>query len=261
MRLETQRIVTEVEKQSGLPVQVVPMRNLAVAAKVTMSPHATDSYVIQVRAGLSYTDYAVAFQCGHVLRTLAVPAGDRVQFASAPAGLAWGERLVRAHLSAAKKLQLPDSVLAGFVDQLVGGLLLQLRSIPIGMRIDAWLADEFPSLGDLQAEAFAVQQQEALGCLSPQVKVTVPDEIIAGSILLNTANSLFCDRVLGAATFAVPFAAAGFRDLGKALLAIYDEMSDDPASDRALVDRWAEEIGLGGMYQWVPFPAAAPKVS
>ena len=249
------------EKQSGLPVQVVPMKDLAVAAKVTMSPHATDSYVIQVRAGLSYADYAVAFQCGHVLRSLGVPVDDRVQFASVPSAMAWGERLVRAHLNAAKKPPLPDSVVAGFVGQLVGGLLVQLRSIPVGMRIDAWLAEEFPSLGDLQAEAFAAQQQEALGCLSPQVKLTVPDEIIAGSILLNTAYALFCDRVLASPSYEVPYASAGFRDLGNALLAIYDEVPGDPTSDRVLVDRWAAEIGLGGMYQWVPFPATAPMVS
>jgi hypothetical protein len=59
----------------------------------------------------------------------------------------------------------------------------------------------------------------------------------------------------------VPYVAAGFKELGEALLAIFDELPADPASDVSLVDRWAEEIGLGGKYQWVPMATSAPAVS
>ena len=80
----------------------------------------------------------------------------------------------------------------------------------------------------------------------------VPDEIVAGSILLNTAYALFCDRLLGTPATRSPTSAAGFKELGVALLGIFDEVPSDPASDGALVDRWARRSASNGSYQWVP---------
>jgi hypothetical protein len=261
VRPETQKIIAEVETRSGLPVQVIPMRDLPVVATVTMSPHATDSYVIRYRPGIAFKDYIVAFQCGHVLRALALPERQRVQFASTGEARSWAERLLRARLAATKKPTFPDAVIEPFAANLVDGLLTQLRSIPVGMRVDAWLAEEYPALADEQALSISLQQQEALVSLSPAVKEAVPDEIVAGSVLLNTAYALFCDRLLGTAEYQVPYVAAGFKELGGALLAIFDELPADPASDVALVDRWAQEIGLSGKYQWVSMAASAPTVS
>ncbi|HNX49478.1 MAG TPA: hypothetical protein PKL08_04895, partial [Thermoanaerobaculaceae bacterium] len=130
-----------------------------------------------------------------------------------------------------------------------------------GMRIDTWLAEDYPSLADEQAASLAAQQEEALSCLSPQVRAMVPDQIVSGSILLNTTYALFCDRLLGTTQFEIPYAASGFKELGEALLRIFDDLPAEPSSDCTLVDRWAREIGLDGKYTWVPLPAANPGVS
>lgn len=124
------------------------------------------------------------------------------------------------------------------------------------MRVDAWLAANYPTLADQQADSLAAQQQEALSCLSPQVRAMVPDEIVSASILLNTAHALFCDRLLGITQYQVPYAASGFKELGQALVRIFDEMPVDASSDRTLVDRWATEIGLDGKFTWVPLHLA-----
>ncbi len=155
----------------------------------------------------------------------------------------------------------PDSVLAALGEELVSGLLRQLRSIPVGMRVDAWLTANYPSLADQQAESLAAQQQEALSCLSPQVRALAPDEIVSASILLNTAHAIFCDRLLGITQYQVPYASSGFKDLGETLVKVFDEMPPDPSSDCALVDRWAREIGLDGKYAWVPLRSANARPS
>ena len=77
LRPEAQELVAEVERQTGLPVHIVPIQDLAVAATINLSPHATDSYVLQYRSGIEFKDYAVAVQCSHVLRVLAVLVADR----------------------------------------------------------------------------------------------------------------------------------------------------------------------------------------
>jgi len=260
LREETQHIVAELERLSGLPVRVVPAPDLAVMGKVTMSPHVTGSYLIQYRPGIPFKDYVVAVQCGHVLRLLSLPELQRCQFATGAAALSWGSQAVKAFRKTSGQAPLPEPVLAGFAEQLIAGLFTQLRSIPIGMRIDAWLAAEYPTLGDEQAESLAVQQQEAVSCLGPQVRSVVPDEIISSSILLNTAHALFCDRLLGITQFQVPYVASGFKEMAEALLRIFDDLPADPSSDRALVDHWAKEIGLDGKYTWIPVPSTGVAV-
>jgi len=261
VRPETEKIVAELEERSGLPVQVVPMRDLAVMARVTMSPHATGSYIVQYRPGISFVDYAIAFQCGHVLRSLALPAADRRQFVASAGAMPWGAALVKRHLAAKAPSPPTDDVVGAFTGKLVSGLLTQLRSIPIGMRVDAWLAAEAPGLADQQAASFALQQHEALGSVSPGIRKVVPDEIVAGSILLNTAYALFCDRLLEGSAYAVPYEAAGFKELGGRLLALFDETPDGPEFDYELVNRWAAEIGLSGIFRWEPMTTQVPLVS
>ena len=257
LREETQHILAELERVSGFPVHVIAVADLPVMATVTTSPHATGSYLVQHRPGLSFTDYLVAFECGHVLRILSVPQSERFQFSTGEPAKTWGMGLVRGFFSKrSTPPPPPESVLISFTEQLVSGLFTQLRSIPVGMRVDAWLADSYPALADQQAESLAAQQQEALSCLSPQVRAMVPDEIVSASILLNAAYAIFCDRLLRMTQYQVPYAASGFKGFCEALMRIFDEMPADPSSDRALVDRWAKEIGLDGKYKWAPLPAS-----
>jgi hypothetical protein len=54
VRPETQNIVAGLEERSGLPVQVVPMKDLAVVSRVTMCPQATGSYLVQYRPGITF---------------------------------------------------------------------------------------------------------------------------------------------------------------------------------------------------------------
>ena len=231
-------------------------------ARVTTSPHVTGSYVIQYRPGIPSKDYIVAFQCGHVLRLLSLPAPARSQFVALDGAFNWGTNLLRAFYRESEgSSPPPESSLRIFADQLVSGLLTQLRSIPIGMRIDAWLGADYPGLAEEQAESLAAQQQEALSCLSPRVRSMVPDEIVSAGILLNATYALFCDRLLGITRYQIPYAASGFADLSRGLLKIFDNLPADPASDRTLVDVWAREIGLSGTYAWVPLPPPAPKAS
>ena len=233
-------------------------------ATVTTSPHATGSYLVQHRPGLPFIDYLVAFECGHLLRLLSLAESARFQFSAGESATTWGTQLVKSFFSkrsAPPPPPPPDSVLAALGEQLASGLLRQLRSIPIGMRVDAWLAANYPSLADQQAESLAAQQQEALSCLSPQVRALAPDEIVSASILLNTAHAIFCDRLLGITQYQVPYASSGFKNLGETLLRVFDEMPPDPSSDRALVDRWAREIGLDGKYAWVPLRPANARPS
>jgi hypothetical protein len=71
-------------------------------------------------------------------------------------------------------------MLAPFVATIHQWALLQLRSLPIGMRIDCWIAETYPGLRDLQEMGLAVQQQQNADILSKKLgHLNVPLHLLA----------------------------------------------------------------------------------
>jgi hypothetical protein len=128
--------------------------------------------------------------------------------------------------------------------------LISLRSYAIGLRIDQWIFDEYPSLRALQAEGIDAMQQENLQLLSKRLgNLSIPVPLLAPA----AAYALFADRLLKIGSYAIPYRAAGVLDLGKELLAISDAISTNRSHDCELVDAWADAIGMTGWYQWLPY--------
>ncbi len=153
---------------------------------------------------------------------------------------------------AGQMASLPDQMRSQMAGVLLDGLLTQLRSFPVGMRIDVWLKREFPELADLQREAIERQQKDNLQALRAEVRNFAPKQIFAANAAMNAAYAIFADRLLGNAGFAIPWRSSGLEKAGRALLAQFDRIDADPAHDRALIDSWAAELGLVGWYRWVP---------
>jgi hypothetical protein len=128
--------------------------------------------------------------------------------------------------------------------------MVNLRSYAIGLRIDRWIADRYPSLKAMQRQGMDAIQEENLRLLSRRSgKLTIPVQLL-GPV---AASALFADRLLGRSTYAIPYRAAGALDLGAELLAIVDRVPPDAAHDRELVDAWADAMGMNGWYAWIPY--------
>ena len=95
----------------------------------------------------------------------------------------------------------PESI-ATLRDQLFDGLMTQLRSIPIGLRVDSWIMREYPELSELQQKAAMQQLQENLQVLSPEIKKIAPTKILTANLSMNAAFAEFWAR---------PFPIQGFR--------------------------------------------------
>ena len=127
---------------------------------------------------------------------------------------------------------------------------MNLRSLPIGMRRDQWIAADYPELRELQQCGIAVQQQQSMDVMAFRVgKLTVPTTLL-GTL---AAYALFADRLMGSETFAIPFQASGLLGHGEELLRIWDAVPHRPVKDCALVDQWAGASGMSGWFSWVPY--------
>ena len=247
LRPETMGILAKVEALSGRPVEFKPDSSLGLRATLQIARNGARSHVLRYRPSNDPIDYWVAYQAGFVLRLFDLSPEDRFDFAGTGLGPAHVETLLTTGqpLSDASRAGLPQ-----FAEMIVQWAMLNLRSYAIGLRIDQWLATEYPSLCADQADGMDAMQQENLALLSKRFSgLTVPVPLLAPV----SAYALFADRLLGRSMYAIPYRAAGVIDGGAELLAISDALPTDPDHDRQLVDAWASAIGMTGWYAWTPY--------
>ncbi|MEO8122410.1 MAG: hypothetical protein ABI606_24190, partial [Rhodoferax sp.] len=205
------------------------------------------SHVLHYRPTNEPLDYWVAYQAGYLLRLVELPPDERFDFA----GTGDGVSHVNALLKVGQPLKDSDmALLPEFAQMTVHWALMNLRSYPIGMRIDQWLWSKYPALRELQVAGIDEMQQENVRVLSKSLgNLAAPVPLLAPL----AAYALFADRLLGTSVHAIPYRAAGALSLGQELLGISDSIGTEPANDRKLVDAWASAIGMTSWYAWKPY--------
>ena len=109
-----------------------------------------------------------------------------------------------------RKLKLPLQVFKQLLDQLFDGLMLQLRSIPLGLRVDSWIHREYLDLADLQREAAVRQLHDNQRSLAPDVRKIAPTKVFRSSVTMNAAFAAFWARTLKDPSLTLPFRSAAF---------------------------------------------------
>jgi hypothetical protein len=253
MTAEVEDATKAVERASGIPVVVQPDPTLKLIARVVIARGPAPAHVVLFNPGYGEaTDYHIVFQCGFVLRAYLTPPALRFDIGSTEPGSQEADRLVSDHLRRTK-VNLPDAVRGQLRDQLYDGLLLQLRSVPVGMRVDAWIGETYPALAAQQKASALRQLGENQAALSPKIKAIAPDKIYRASVGMNAALAAFWGRALGDPTQTVPYKVAGHSGTGERLLAVADGQPTEPAADRALVEAWGTELGISDWFGFVPF--------
>ena len=245
----TRGILEKVEQQTHVAVQVLSESTLPVPARVLMARDQMRAHMVTVNPTNPLADYYVAFAAAFILRLYDTKAEDRYLFGESGSGL---RQLEQEPLPAGLS-EFPPDVRKQFLASVHAGLLTQLRSQPIGLRIATWLRAEYPELADGQADGIAAEQRDAIQALAPPVRTRVPPHVFEASMAMNAAVALHSDRFSGQKLFAIPYTSGGHLERGQALLKIADEIPSDPNHDRRLVDAWAVHLGLSGWIAWIPF--------
>ena len=182
----TRGILEKVEQQTHVPVQVLSESSLPVPARVLMARDQMRAHVVVINPTNPLADYYVAFAAASILRLYDTKAEDRCLFGESGNGL----RQLEEAPTPAGLLEFPREVRKQYLASIHAGLLTQLRSQPIGLRIATWLKNEYPELADAQADGIAAEQREATQALAPQVRTRVPPQVFEASMALNAAVAL-----------------------------------------------------------------------
>jgi hypothetical protein len=136
-------------------------------------------------------------------------------------------------------------------NQLGQALGMQLRTIPIAIRIDDWINRQYPVLRALQRKSNERQLQEAMQSLGPSIRAFAPQPIIDANVSMSCAFAKFWASTWNEPEIALPFIAAGYGKVGDDLLELVQSSDLSPEADRELVNRWAERLDLTRWYQTI----------
>ena len=243
----TQKVLDQVHEATGVPVIVQPDPSLTLLAKMTMARGSAPAHLISYNPRTASADYAICYQCGFILRVAGTPVEQRFEMAGTYRGRRDAEHLVNEQL---RPLGLNRTQRLGVRDRMFDGLILQLRSVPLGLRVDAWLSQEHSGLADQQRAMISHQLQENTSALGPDVRKMTPAKILTASATMNAAFAAFWSRQWADSALVAPYRLSGHLAEGEELLKILDTTPDTPAQDRDLIDGWGRRLGLDGWYEF-----------
>ena len=201
-------------------------------------------------------DYVIAFQCGFLMRLVGVEPKNRYEVGSTPEGEAEIAALVAEHLTDTGLTRISKARQHELSAQLLGGLITQLRSIPLALRIDHWLRNEYPGLKQQQDASWLHQLDEGVAALNPRIRRAAPKRISEASIRMNAAQAAYWAEQWEDEEVVVPYKAVGVLESGRELLQLWREIPGDPIHDPELISAWARKLGIQKWYAIVPFGAA-----
>ncbi len=160
-----------------------------------------------------------------------------------------------------RKLQrkgFPADASQGLVTALIRGLAGFLFNCPLDMLIETRLRERMPALSAIQFVALRMGAQEALGTTTnPKILEVTPKVILRAGLALNGAYALFLDELFhGATSYALAYQRAESFAVSQRLFWHWQTRCPQlgPGDEYALVDEFAEMVGLKGWYEWKPDP-------
>jgi hypothetical protein len=242
----TRKVLQVAEQISGRPVRVREDSTLSVLATIKMARGSAPMHMISYRPIPGrQPDYHICYQCGFVVRLFETPPDARFDFGPSPEASSKMDTLLADRSLPAQARMAKDI--------LMNGLLTQVRSIPIGLRIDDWLWSLGPDLREEQVASARLQLRDNAQVLGPGIRQSFPKKIVKANTAMNAAFAQFWATKLEDPAVILPYRSIGADADGQGLLDIFGKVEPQPRNDCGLVDRWAEQLGLAGWYRWVPY--------
>ena len=246
-------ILAKVEAATGKGFDLVEKPDLVQLAGVKMARRGMPRHIMRYRlTDMQVLNHSIAHECGHVLRMSSVseeqrrvPITNRYTTAEAMIHVMPEAERIAAGL--------PGDAGPQLFNMLYEGLVRQLTNLPSDIAIERWLCLDYPALRDAQLASLRLQVREAEAGLDRKVRVMSPRLIYESCNTMNYAFLLLVGEALGESLLGL-YAGSPFRDGGLRLAELTRSRPLDTYLDEiAMVDAWAEHLGLSRWFEWTGF--------
>lgn len=237
----TQQLIQKVEELSGKPVHVMEDSALKVMATVSPARREAPAHFLSYRPGTKAVDYLVAYQLGFLVRLYSCPVDERHEVMALPHEQQQG----------ITAMGLADSP-PDFARMMISSITQQLRTYPVGMRVDNWIWHHLPELRDQQEHSVHSQLAENARALAPEIRQKFPKPLLNANTTMNAAYAEVWGVLLDDNRYSIPYKPLGYGARAAELLVALRDVPDEPTADRILIERWASLIGLSGSFHFSP---------
>lgn len=153
-------MIKRAENAGNLPILVNADPSLKVFATTRIGRGNAPAHVILYNPSFDAVDYGICYQCGFLLRSITAAPETQFDLAGSWRGPRDVERLLTERLRESGMSGLNKDMRTRLAEQMHEGVIRQLRSYPVGLRVDDWLIREYPGLGPEQRRGVERQLQE-----------------------------------------------------------------------------------------------------
>lgn len=239
-------IYKAVKAISDKDVDFRELPKLDVAARTKIARQRMPKHVIFYNyEQIGRINYILAHEFGHIIRMFSLPPAERLVQANEDQHI----RLAAETLSHEMKA-LPVTLRPKMLTMWVSGLISQLVNLPIDTRIEQWLAANHPAFASEQIKGLKVDVDAAVRVLSPDVERLIAPTIFRFSSAMGYAYLRAIAPILNENPLAPYEKRSEIVALGEQL---YHWLEDQTLSDLAIVNRWAETLGISEWFYWRDF--------
>jgi hypothetical protein len=251
LRDTTRKLMAETEQATGCQVVVTEDSTLTTMSGVLMAASNNPGHIIRIHPKApAAVDYYVAYYCRMIQRFFENPPEERFRFGVVEKGRYQVRKLLE-RMPIFKRLN--EAVIVSMCEQLFNGLMLHLRSVPLGLRLDNWIFNEHPELVERQRTAIQPQLQDNNRSAGDEFRSVCPPQVFDATMAINAAFAQFWAEKWNQPELALPYKASGNAAAGEKLLNIFRDVPDSGRTDRALIDAWGAELNVANWYVWVPY--------
>lgn len=242
----TQSLLDEAAQVSGHGFDIVFDASLPIASSERIAGReGRDHHEIVLRLPSDENNYLIAWQAAFVLHQYNTPETERTNLQPNAAHLASVKNeLLEMHPG------IPLAQREHFTDHVIGGVLTQLRSVPIGMLIDLHLHREYPELHATQKQSLINQVVEHVACLQLTPEM-FPRTLVRANQVMNAAQALMVAELFEIPDIFEPYRTVGMEAAAAILLEPCLHQIFDDTKDRELIDSWGRNLGIDNWYRWV----------
>lgn len=246
-------IISKVEKSTGKPALLTPVKGMATMAEVKIARKNSDTHRIFYNADSpDEINHLIGCKCVQIIRTYETPEDQRLM------GVAYQENMNNAKMQieaeSGVKPELREVLNNNeLVSSWVLGVINQVISQPADLVVEKIIYDQYPSLRTLQKTVLEKQFKDYITTLNPKVRDLSPSVVFDASAIMNYVYLRILDDYLGT-DFTERTEHVYKRKRSESLYGFTtSNTGGNTEQDRIVIDHWAEKLKIRSWYEWSDF--------
>lgn len=245
-------VVALAEKISGKEIDFNLRLNLELDGAIKIARERMPKHIMSIKENTAaFVNHTIVHECGHLLRMMRAKPAERV----IPLSNAETSKRALNDLNN-ELLALPEAARDEMFERWTTGLINQLVNLPVDVRIETWIYQNYPAFREIQIKTLAVDAQDYLLGLSDKIRNNTIESIFIKSNALVYAYLRGMTTITGEYYTAVFKRYPDIKKIGRKLYRFLESEDNGFVQDVDIINAWAEILEVTDWFTWIGFEDA-----